>query len=66
MTAFIGRRLKGDLTGAGGPLQLAFLDVLLDLVHLVRVLSHAERLAAVRTLLDRLKFKQDWFLTVFL
>ena len=61
MTSFVGRRLEGDLAGAGGSLELALLDVLLDLVHLVRVLRHVERLAAVWTLLDSLRINQDWF-----
>ncbi len=61
VAAFISRRLESDLAGTGGSLKLALLDVLPDLVHLVRVLSDVERLAAVRTLLNSLRIKQAFF-----
>jgi len=63
VAAFISRRLESDLAGTGRSLKLALLDVLPDLVHLVRVLRDVERLAAVWTLLNSLRNKQALFKT---
>jgi hypothetical protein len=52
VATFFGRRFERNVARTGWSFKFTFLDVLLDLVHLVRILGHVEGLAAVRALLD--------------
>ena len=53
VTTFFCRRFERNVARTSGAFELAFFDVFLDIVHLVRILGHVEHLTTIRALLDR-------------